>query len=55
MYEKGRSLAGETWVNEAVQFRKDWDAGKYKAQETKYIEDFKKISVPVNETMANFK
>jgi hypothetical protein len=55
MYEKGRSLAGETWVNDAVQFRKDWDAGKYKAQETKYIEDFKKISVPVNETMANFK
>jgi TRAP-type C4-dicarboxylate transport system substrate-binding protein len=55
MYEKGRSLAGETWVNEAVQFRKDWDAGKYKAQETKYVEDFKKISVPVNETMANFK
>jgi tripartite ATP-independent transporter DctP family solute receptor len=55
MYEKGRSLAGETWVNDAVQFRKDWDAGKYKAQETKYVEDFKKISVPVNETMANFK
>ena len=55
MYDKGRSVAGATWVNEAVQFRKDWDAGKYKAQEKKYLADFKKIKVPVKETMANFK
>jgi hypothetical protein len=55
MYDKGRSVAGATWVNDAVQFRKDWDEGKYKAQEKKYIADFKQISVPVNETMANFK
>lgn len=55
MYDKGRTVAGTTWVNDAVQFRKDWDAGKYKAQEKKYIADFKKITVPVKETMANFK
>ena len=55
MYDKGRSVAGATWVNDAIQFRKDWDAGKYKKQEQKYIADFKKISVPVKETMANFK
>jgi tripartite ATP-independent transporter DctP family solute receptor len=55
MYDKGRQVAGATWVNEAVQFRKDWDAGKYKKQEQKYIADFKKIAVPVKETMANFK
>ena len=55
MYDKGRTVAGATWVNEAVQFRKDWDAGKYKAQEKKYVADFKKITVPVKETMANFK
>jgi TRAP-type transport system periplasmic protein len=55
MYEKGREIAGAAWVDEAVQFRKDWDAGKYKDQEKKYIDDFKKITVPVDETMANFK
>lgn len=55
MYDKGRTVAGATWVNDAVQFRKDWDGGKYKAQEKKYVADFKKITVPVKETMANFK
>ena len=55
MYEKGKQIAGESWVKDAVQFRKDWDAGKYKKEEAKYIADFKKINVPVKETMANFK
>jgi len=55
MYEKGKSIAGEGWVDAAVQFRKDWDAGKYKATEAKYVSDYAKISVPVKETMANFK
>ncbi|MDD2851326.1 MAG: TRAP transporter substrate-binding protein DctP [Desulfuromonadaceae bacterium] len=55
MYDKGRSVAGTAWVNDAVKFRKEWDAGKYKSQEHKYIADFKKINVPVKETMANFK
>ena len=55
MYDKGRSVAGKTWVDEAVQFRKEWDAGKFKKNEQKYIADFKKINVPVKETMANFK
>ncbi|MFA7404482.1 MAG: TRAP transporter substrate-binding protein DctP [Pelobacteraceae bacterium] len=55
MYDKGRSVAGATWVNDAVQFRKDWDAGKFKKQEQKYVADFKKLNVPVKETMANFK
>lgn len=55
MYDKGRSVAGATWVDDAVQFRKEWDSGKYKKQEQKYVADFKKITVPVKETMANFK
>lgn len=55
MYEKGREIAGAAWVDEAVQFRKDWDAGKYKDQEKKYIDLFKTIAVPVDEVMANFK
>lgn len=55
MYEKGRSVAGAEWVDGAVKFRADWDAGKFKTQEKKYIDDYKKIVVPVKETMANFK
>jgi tripartite ATP-independent transporter DctP family solute receptor len=55
MYEKGKSIAGAQWVNDAIQFRKDWDAGKYKKEEKTYIAEFKKIKVPVKETMANFK
>lgn len=55
MYEKGRTVAGAEWVDGAVKFRKDWDAGVYKKQEQKYIDDYKKIVVPVKETMANFK
>ena len=35
MYDKGRSVAGATWVDDAVQFRKDWDAGKYKSSGAK--------------------
>lgn len=55
MYERAKQLTGGTWVNDAVQFRKDWDAGKYKKQEADYIARFKGIQVPVKETMANFK
>ena len=55
MYEKGRSIVGPAWVDAAEQFRKDWEAGKYKAEEAKYVADYAKINVPVKETMANFK
>lgn len=55
MYEKGKTIAGEAWVAGAVQFRKDWDAGKYKAAEAEYVVKAKGIVVPVQETMANFK
>jgi len=55
LYEDAKKIAGESWVNETVAFRKDWDAGKYKAQEKQYIESHKRISVPVAEVMASFK
>jgi TRAP-type C4-dicarboxylate transport system substrate-binding protein len=55
MYEKGKTIAGEEWVKAAVQFRKDWDTGKLKSQEARYVADYAKITVPVKETMANFK
>jgi tripartite ATP-independent transporter DctP family solute receptor len=55
LWEEAKKIAGESWVVETVAFRKDWDAGKYKAQEKQYVENYKKISVPVDLVMANFK
>lgn len=55
MYEKGKTIVGEQLVNDAIQFRKDWDGGKYKAEESAYVSAYAKIDVPVKETMANFK
>jgi tripartite ATP-independent transporter DctP family solute receptor len=55
LWEDAKKIAGESWVVETVAFRKDWDAGKFKAQEQKYVETYKKITVPVDEVMASFK
>lgn len=55
MYDKAKTIVAGTWVADAIQFRKDWDGGKYKATEEKYRADFRNITVPVKETMANFK
>jgi tripartite ATP-independent transporter DctP family solute receptor len=55
VYDWARGVIGSSWIDNALQFRKEWDAGKFKRQEQKYISDYKKISVPVKETMANFK
>jgi tripartite ATP-independent transporter DctP family solute receptor len=55
LWEDAKKIAGESWVVETVAFRKDWDAGKFKALEQKYVETYKKITVPVAEVMASFK
>jgi tripartite ATP-independent transporter DctP family solute receptor len=58
MYEEAKKAIGTNgaaWVAEASQFKKDWAAGKHKAQEDKYKADYAKISVPVEQVMKNFK
>jgi len=55
LWEEAKKIAGESWVVETVAFRKEWDAGRYKAQEKQYVESYKKISVPVDQVMASFK
>jgi TRAP-type transport system periplasmic protein len=55
LYDQARKIVGDKWVDDAVQFRKDWDAGKYKSEQKHYVDSFKKISVPLDEVMANFK
>jgi tripartite ATP-independent transporter DctP family solute receptor len=55
LYEDAKKIVGGNWVAETVAFRKDWDAGKFKAQELQYVEGFKNISVPLDEVMKTFK
>ncbi len=55
LWEDARKIATPALVAEAAQFRSDWDAGKYKAEEQKYIDSYSKIPVPLDELMKNFK
>jgi TRAP-type C4-dicarboxylate transport system substrate-binding protein len=55
LYDEAKKIVAGNWVVETVAFRKDWDAGKYKAQEQQYVQTFKDISVPLDEVMKNFK
>jgi hypothetical protein len=55
LYDEAKEIVGGTWVADAVAFREDWDAGKFKAEEQRYIAQYAKIAVPVDEVMKNFK
>lgn len=55
LYEDAKKIVGPAPVAEAVQFRSDWEAGKYQAEERKYVERFRKIAVPLDDVMKNFK
>jgi len=55
LYEEANKIVGGTWVADTVAFRKDWDAGKFKAEEARYVADYARISVPVDEVMKSFK
>jgi len=46
---------GGTWVSETLEFRRNWDAGKYRDEERRYIERFAKIDAPVEEVMRRFR
>lgn len=55
LWEEARKIATPALVAEATQFRTDFEAGKYRDEEQKYIETFKKINVPLDDVMKNFK
>lgn len=55
LYEDAKKIVGPGPVADAVQFRADWEAGKYKAEERRYIELYATIPVPLAEVMKNFK
>ncbi|MFL5299250.1 MAG: TRAP transporter substrate-binding protein [Anaeromyxobacteraceae bacterium] len=51
VYDETRRFLGGTWVADTVQFRKDWDAGRYRAEEQRYVERFARIAVPLEEVL----
>lgn len=54
VYEEARRFVGGPWVGELLQFRKDWEAGRYRAEEQRYLEAMRRIPVPLDEVMRHF-
>jgi TRAP-type transport system periplasmic protein len=55
VYDEARRFLGGTWVADTLQFRRDWDAGKYRAEEQRYLERFRTMAVPVDEVLKKFR
>jgi tripartite ATP-independent transporter DctP family solute receptor len=55
LYEEAKKIVGGSWVAETVQFRKDWDGGKYRSEERRYVERYAEIAVPVEQVMKQFR
>lgn len=55
VYDDARRFLGGTWVADTVQFQKDWAAGKYRADEQRYVDRFQAIAVPLDEVMRSFR
>jgi tripartite ATP-independent transporter DctP family solute receptor len=55
VYAETRSYLGGSWVADALQFRRDWDSGRYARQEAAYAARFAKLDVPVDAVLRNFR
>ncbi len=55
LYAEADKIVGGSWVAETIAFRKDWDAGRYAAEERRYVESYAKIAVPLDEVMRSFR
>jgi len=55
VYDETRNYLGGSRVDEILQFRRDWDAGRYARQETAYAERFARVDVPVEAVLRNFR
>lgn len=55
LHEEAKKIVGEGWVADTLQFRRDWDAGRYRAEERRYRERYAEIAVPVDEVLGRFR
>jgi len=55
VYDETRNYLGGSRVDEILQFRRDWDAGRYARQEAAYAERFARVDVPVEAVLRNFR
>jgi tripartite ATP-independent transporter DctP family solute receptor len=55
VYDETRDYLGGTSVAETLQFRRDWDAGKYAQEEAAYAERFASIELPVEAVLGHFR
>jgi tripartite ATP-independent transporter DctP family solute receptor len=55
VYGETRNYLGGSAVAETLQFRRDWDGGKYARQEAAYTERFASIAVPVEAVLRHFR
>jgi TRAP-type transport system periplasmic protein len=53
--DETRGYLGGSWVADALQFRRDWDAGKYARREAAYAERFAKVEAPVDAVLRYFR
>jgi len=51
VYEETRRFLGGSWVADTLQFRRDWDAGRYRREEAAYVERFRGMTVPLDEVV----
>jgi TRAP-type C4-dicarboxylate transport system substrate-binding protein len=55
VYDETRSYLGGSRVAETLQFRQDWDAGRYAREEAAYAARFASIEVPVEAVLRHFR
>lgn len=55
LYDDARKIVGAAWVDTALRFRADWEAGRYREREQEYVQSYRRIEVPVGEVMKNFR
>jgi hypothetical protein len=55
MWEGTKKIVTPALVAEATHFRTEYEAGKCKDEQQKYVESFKKITVALDGVMSNFK
>ncbi len=55
VYAETQSYLGGTWVADALQFRRDWDAGRYAPHEASYAERFANVEVPLDAVLRHFR